>query len=175
MSGRSKALAVLFLIAGAALAAPAPSLRISTPERAVELALPQDGRFTYRYVQSIYEAPVEERLRLEGDRFRVEGARSPDRRALEYFRWPGTPRPDGDALLLDAPDVVLERLEVRIAPTAAQALAAGALTLELAPVFGETVIAVAPARMPRIAWLVALVRRSTAFAPLGGAVDAVAP
>ena len=116
---RRRALLGAILVGGAALAAPLPVLELDGGGQRV-LALDAGGAFSYEYRQSIYDAPVEERFRLEGGRLRLERVRSPHPAALEYFRWPGEVRTDGAWLSIDAPGVLEEELVIRVAAAGEQ-------------------------------------------------------
>ena len=93
------ALAALAAVtAGAALAVPVPVLTVSdgTSEFVAPLEDGEPMRFSYR--QSIYEVPVFEELQREGDRIALQRVRSSDVRSLEYLRWDGAIKRDGDGL-----------------------------------------------------------------------------
>ncbi len=150
-----KLLAILaILVAGAALAAPAPVLRIASADRSTELPLPGTGCFAYSYRQSIYRVAVVEEQRAAGDHLEVLRVRSTDRRAVEYFRWAGEPRIEGDEVVQDAPDVRTDALTIRVTADAAQRLSADGRSVDLARYFGETVVRVLPASVPRAYWFV---------------------
>ena len=85
------------------------------------------------------------------------GARSPDRRSLEYYRWgDDTIVADAQGFRQDAPGVTVG-VPLRIAVTAdgAQWIEAERVRVALLPRFGATVVTVAPATVPRLAWLLA--------------------
>ncbi len=145
------------LIVAAALVAPAPVLRLEYGDRVIDVALPADGTYTYRYRQSIYDVPVLERQRVDGERLRITSARSIDRRALEYYRWPGEPWPDGDALIQEAPDISFAALDIRVTASGEQRIdALGGV--DLLPAFGEGAVHLRASWIPRIGWLAALFR-----------------
>lgn len=121
MIGRRWALALLAIIGGAALAAPLPVLELDGAGQRT-LALDPDSGFSYEYRQSIYDVPVEEHFRVVAGRLRLLRVRSPARAALEYFRWPGEVRADGEWLSIDAPVSMEEQLTIRIAAGAEQRL-----------------------------------------------------
>ena len=149
---RRWALLAAILVGGAALAAPLPVLELDGGGRRV-LALDAGGAFSYEYRQSIYDAPVEERFRLEGGRLRLERVRSPHPAALEYFRWPGRVRPDGAWLSIDAPDVVEEELVIRIATDGRQHLRTRPGFLVRLEGFGSDVYRVRGSTRPLAVWL----------------------
>jgi hypothetical protein len=146
---------LLALIASLALASAAvavgaragTALRIESALGGDDLRLPADGTFTYRYRQSVYETMVEEELRVEAGGIRVVRARSEDRRALEYFRWPGEPYQDGHTLAQDAPALTSPALEIRVSPGAQQTITADGRTLRLEDTFGATSVVVRPTRV----------------------------
>lgn len=146
----------MFLIAGAALAAPAPVLEVGDARR--EVTLPLTGAtFTYRYRQSIYDVPVREELRTVGDRIRIDRAYSPDLRALEYFRWPGAARSADGELEWTAPENASDGLDLVVAKDGDQTIDTGARRLALGSSFGEGArVRVRAAQRPLFLWLRAL-------------------
>ena len=123
------------------------------------LALDLAATFTYEYRQSIYDAPVEEHFRLEGGRLRLDRVRSPHPAALEYFRWPGTVRPDREWLSIDAPDVVQEELVIRVAAEGQQRLRMRPGYFVALDGIGADVVRVRGSARPLAAWLPLWVRQ----------------
>jgi len=138
------ALAALAAVtAGAALALPVPVLTVS--DGTTEFMAPlEDGeamRFSYR--QSIYEVPVFEELQREGDRIALQRVRSSDVRSLEYLRWDGAIKRDGDGLWYqDAPPTEAHELVIRIAPLGQQRFSTARWECDLFGRFGQTVVRV---------------------------------
>lgn len=141
------------LIAGAALAAPAPVLEVRSAQR--ETALPLAGpAFAYSYRQSIYAVTVREELRVDGDRIAIERAVSSDRRALEYFGWPGAPVSRDGLLAWPAPENAVDRLSLVVARGGEQRIEAGPRTVALGERFGEDArVVVTAGRRPLALWL----------------------
>lgn len=150
--GIARGQALLVLIAGAALAAPALVLEVRSPERQVVLPM-RDAGFTYSYRQSIYDVPVREHLRVEADGIRIERASSTDLRALEYFRWPGSAYESGGALAWTAPENSSPRLEIAVVERGEQVVDTGIRSLALDDVFERTSVTVTAARRPLALWL----------------------
>ena len=138
------ALAALAAVtAGAALAVPVPVLTV-TDGTSEFLAPLEDGepmRFSYR--QSIYEVPVLEEFRRDGDRMALLRVRSSDVRSIEYLRWDGAIKSDGDGLWYqDAPRSDTHELVIRIAPLGQQRFTTARWACDLLGRFGPTVVRV---------------------------------
>lgn len=147
----------LIAIAGAALAAPALFLlEVRAEGKAVEIPV-RGSAITYAYRQSIYEVTVREELRAEDAGIRVVRAVSTDRRALEYYRWPGDATRENGALAWDAPDIVLATVDVLVAAGAEQTVDTGARRLSLEREFGENAsVTMRVFRAPLALWLLRL-------------------
>lgn len=145
---RAPALAVvLVVLTGVAFATPVAVLRIDPGGRLYPL--PDGAAYRYSYQQSIYQVPViEEHVRV-GDTLRIVRVRSPDRRAVEYFRWDGHIRREGDEFVQDAPPNGQSELRIRITHEGTQVLRADGVLVPLRDVFGESVVTVTPAYAPR--------------------------
>ena len=152
------ALIAAVLVGGAALAAPLPVLEVVGGGSRV-LALDPASGFTYEYRQSIYDVPVHEHFHLENDRLRLVRVRSPHPAALEYFRWPGTVRSDGEWLSIDAPDVVQEELVIRVAAEGQQRLRMRAGYFVALDGIRADVVHVRAATRPLVLWLPLRVRQ----------------
>lgn len=150
MGRRRRALALIAILGGAALAAPLSVLEIEGGASPRALALEGSG-FQYGYRHSIYDAPVVEHFSLDGRRLRLTEVRSTSREALEYFRWPGPVRDEGAWLSIRPPDVREDQLTIRIAPGAQQRIR-GAGTLDLAALEADVVRVRAGSR-PLAVWL----------------------
>ena len=152
MSARAAALAGLaLLLTGVALATPVGVLRISPGDLDVPVA--DGGRYTYGYRQSIYVVPVVEVHERDGDRLRIVEARSSDPRAVEYFRWDGAMRREGDVYVQHAPPNALPALVIRVTTDGHQELRGEGWAVDLRAHFGETVVTVRPITLPRIVTL----------------------
>lgn len=152
MTRRRWALALFAIIGGAALAAPLPVLELDgSGQRTV--ALDPGAGFSYEYRQSIYDVPVEEHFRVEAGRLRLALVRSPARAALEYFRWPGEVRADGQWLSIDPPMAMEEQLTIRIAAGAEQRLRLRRGHVVALDGLGAEVVRVRGASRPLPVWL----------------------
>lgn len=152
MTRRRWALALFAIIGGAALAAPLPVLELDgSGQRTV--ALDPGSGFSYEYRQSIYDVPVEERFRVEAGRLRLMRVRSPARAALEYFRWPGEVRADGEWLSIDPPVAMEEQLTIRIAAGAEQRLRLRPGHVVALDGLGAEVVRIRAASRPAPVWL----------------------
>ena len=146
---------VIVALTGLVLATPVAVLRVDPGGHLYALA---DGdRYEYSYQQSIYQVPVVEEHVREGDTLRIVRVRSRDLKAVEYFRWEGQIRREGDEFVQDAPPNRVGALTIRITTEGAQRLRGSGFDVLLRAVFGETVVTVTPASVPRV---LALVGRS---------------
>jgi hypothetical protein len=145
---RAPALAlVLAVLTGVAMATPVAVLRVDPGGRLYPLG---DGAtYTYSYQQSIYQVPVIEEHVRSGDTLRIVRVRSRDRRAVEYFRWDGEIRREGDEFVQDAPPNAQPELRIRITREGTQWLRGHGMAVPLRDVFGESVVTVTPAYAPR--------------------------
>lgn len=152
MRPRALALAGLgLLLTGVALATPVGVLRLSPGD--VDVPVADGGRYTYGYRQSIYVVPVIQILERDGDRLRVVEARSSDLRAVEYFRWDGAMRREGDVYVQHAPPNAVPALVIRVTTDGQQELRGDGWAVDLRARFGETVVTVRPITLPWIAVL----------------------
>lgn len=146
MGSRALALACLALfLTGVALATPVGVLRIGD----LDVPLGDQERYTYGYRQSIYVVPVVEIHQRDGERLRIVEARSVDPRAVEYFRWDGAMRQDGDVFRQHAPPNAVPALVIRITQDGQQELRGDGWTIDLRARFGESVVTVRPISIPR--------------------------
>lgn len=154
MSGSNRwlvALAGAIVIAtGVALATPVRVLSLSNGSREVLAPLDEGEALTYSYRQSIYEVPVYEEFVRHGDAIDLLRVRSPDIRSIEYFRWEdGRILQDAGGLWYeDAPPSQHEELVIRIAPLGQQRMTTPRWSLEMLPLFGETVVTVRVGQRP---------------------------
>ena len=144
--------AAIIVLTGVALAAPVAVLRIDPG--AHQYPLDDGARYEYSYQQSIYQVPVVEEHVREGDTLRIVRVRSHDLRAVEYFRWDGQIRHVGDEFVQDAPPNRVAALTIRITTEGTQHLSGPGFDVSLRDRFGETVVTVTPAYVPRILALV---------------------
>ena len=140
-------LGVLLLLA-ALLAIPVPTLTLTNGRTEIAERLDDGGTYLYSYVNSVYDAPVEELHVRRGDTLSITSASSPDIRAIEYYRWAGTPSYDGSVWQQRAPSNELERLTIRIVPRYSQRMTGNGWSIDLAAAFGDDVVVVAPTREP---------------------------
>jgi hypothetical protein len=142
----------IVVLTGVALATPVAVLRVDPGGHFFALA--NGERYEYSYQQSIYQVPViEEHVRV-GDRLRIVRVRSRDLRAVEYFRWDGQVRREGDEFVQDAPPNEVEGLTIRITTEGTQRLRGTGFDISLRSEFGETVVSVTPAYVPRVLALI---------------------
>jgi len=138
----------IVVLTGVALATPVAVLRIDPGGQLYALG---DGeRYEYSYQQSVYQVPVIEEHVRDGDELRIVRVRSSDLRAVEYFRWDGRIRREGDEFVQDAPPNHVAALTIRITADGAQRLRGPGFDLSLRSRFGETVVTVTPAYAPRV-------------------------
>ena len=146
---RALPLAILILtVTGVAFATPVPVLRVDPGGHLYPLA---DGEhYEYSYQQSIYQVPViEEHVRV-GDTLQIVRARSRDLRAVEYFRWDGRIRSEGDEFVQDAPPNHVGALAIRITREGTQRLHGAHVDLALRSQFDEIVVTVTPEHAPAL-------------------------
>jgi len=142
----------IVVLTGVALATPVAVVRIDPGGHLYSLA---DGeRYEYSYQQSIYQVPVIEEHVRAGDTLRIVRVRSRDLRAVEYFRWDGQIRREGDEFVQDAPPDHVAALTIRITTEGTQRLRGAAFDISLRSQFGETVVSVTPAYAPRVLALI---------------------
>jgi hypothetical protein len=146
---RALSAVLLAAVAGLAFAPPVPVLTLT--DGVVRLIVPvREGEtYTYSYVSSIYNAPVEETHLRDGDKLKIASVASPDVRAVEYFRWDGEPRLAGAAYVQAAPANEGGYLLIRVTPQYNQRLAGAAWTVDLAESFGDGRVRVVPQKMPQ--------------------------
>lgn len=152
---RASALVILAaaIATGAALAAPVGVLEV-TDGRATETLPLEDGdSLSYSYIQSVYNVLVVEEHERAGGLLRMDRVRSSDIKAVEYFRWTTPIRQIDAQFVADAPKYEVPEFLIRITAPNAQTLRSGSWSLDLPARFGETVVTVRPAWLPRaIAW-----------------------
>jgi len=149
-------LGLLIIATGAALAAPVGVLTAGDSSREIVVPLGDGQPFAYSYLQSVYQAPVSEEQERRANGFHILRVRSPDRRAVEYFRWDGPVRWDGDTYVQDAPPNEVPQLLIRITAANDQRLTATNWSIDLPARFGdEALVRVRVGDLPRI---VALLR-----------------
>jgi hypothetical protein len=140
------------VLTGVALATPVAVLRVDPGGRLYALA---DGaRYEYSYQQSVYQVPVIEEDMRAGDTLRVVRVRSRDLRAVEYFRWDGQIRREGDEFVQDAPPNHLTRIAIAVTREGAQRLRGAGFDLLLRTELGETVVTLTPTYAPRLLALI---------------------
>lgn len=143
---------VIVVLTGVALATPVAVLRVDPGGRVYPLA---DGeRYEYSYQQSIYQVPVIEEHVREGDTLRIVRVRSRDLKAVEYFRWDGPIRREGDEFVQDAPPNHVGALTIRITTEGMQRLRGHGFDLSLRSQFGEAIASMTPIYVPRAAALI---------------------
>jgi hypothetical protein len=150
---RAIALAIVIVaLTGVALATPVAVLRIDPGGRIYARA--DGGRYEYSYQQSIYQVAVIEEHVRDADVLRIVRVRSRDLRAVEYFRWDGQIRREGDEYVQDAPPNHVGALTIRITTEGAQRIRGSGFDVVLRSAFGETVVSVTPVSVPRVLALI---------------------
>ena len=140
------------MLTGVALATPVAVLRVDPGGRLYALA---DGaRYEYSYEQSIYQVPVIEEDVRSGDTLRIVRVRSPDLRAVEYFRWDGQIRREGDEFVQDASPNHVTAVAIAVTREGAQRLRGAGFDLILRAELGETVVTLTPTYAPRLLALI---------------------
>jgi hypothetical protein len=150
---RALSLAIVILtLTGVAFAAPVAVLRLDPGGYVVPLA---DGeRYEYSYQQSIYQVPVIEEHVRAGDTLRIVRVRSRDLRAVEYFRWDGRIRREGDEFVQDAPPDHVSTFAIAVTREGTQRLRGAGFDFVLRAEFGETVVTLTPMYVPRLLALI---------------------
>jgi len=139
---------VIVALTGVVLATPVAVLRVDPGGHLYALA---DGeRYEYSYQQSIYQVTVVEEHVRDGDTLRIVRVRSRDLKAVEYFRWDGQIRREGEEFVQDAPPNRVGALVIRITTEGQQRLRSATFDVSLRDRFGETVVTVTPAYVPRV-------------------------
>lgn len=100
------ALAIGTLVTAAAVkgpaAGPAVVVRDQRGHQVATAQLPRSGRFTLRYLHSVYRAPVTETFAAgPGHRFRLVAVASPSQAVLDYYAMDGRRGSDGGWLRLE--------------------------------------------------------------------------
>ena len=144
----------LVVLTGVALATPVAVLGVDPGGRVY--ALGDAARYEYSYQQSIYQVPVIEEHVRAGDTLRIVRVRSRDLRAVEYFRWDGQIRREGDEFVQDAPPNHVSTFAIAVTPEGAQRLQGAGFDLVLRADFGDTVVTLTPTYLP---WLLAAIGR----------------
>ena len=143
---------VIVVLTGVALATPVAVLRVDPGGHLYALG---DGEgYEYSYQQSIYQVPVIEEHAREGDTLRIVRVRSRDLRAVEYFRWDGPIRREGDEFVQDAPPNHVAALTIRITTEGMQRLRGAGFNISLRSQLGEAVASVTPTHVPRLLALI---------------------
>lgn len=139
---------VIAMLTGVALATPVAVLRVEPGGHLYTLA--NGEHYDYSYQQSIYQVPVlEEHVRI-GDTLAIVRVRSSDLRAVEYFRWDGRIRREGDDFVQDAPLNHVGAIAFRITHEGAQRLHGANFDISLRAQFGESVVTVTPEHVPAL-------------------------
>jgi len=142
-------LGALTLVTGVALATPVPVLTVSNGTAECMGPLDDGEAMRYSYRQSIYDAPVWEEFKRDGDRLELLRVRSKDIRSIEYFRWDDPIVQESDGWWASAaPPGDSSELVIRIAPLGQQRITAARWTCDMLARFGETVVTVRVGERP---------------------------
>ncbi len=148
---RALALAtVIVTLTGVAFATPVAVLRVN----GYVYPLGDGEHYEYSYQQSIYQVPVIEEHQRAGDTLRIVRARSRDLQAVEYFRWDGRIRREGDEFIQDAPPNHVSAIAIRITREGAQRIRGERFDLPLRALFDEIVVTVSPQHVPAVLALI---------------------
>src|SRR5436190_1144234 len=74
---------------GVALVTPVPVITVADGRSQFVARLDDREAYVYSYTNSVYDAPVFEQHQRSDDQLGITSVRSPDIRAVEYFRWEG--------------------------------------------------------------------------------------
>jgi hypothetical protein len=149
-------LGALTLLTGVALATPVPVLTVSDGKLECGGPLDDGEAMRYSYRQSIYDVPVWEEFKRDGDRLELLRVRSTDIRSIEYFRWDDLIVQESDGWWASAaPPGASSELVIRIAPLGQQRIATVRWTCDMLARFGETVVTVRADRRPLVLTLLA--------------------
>jgi hypothetical protein len=142
-------LGALMLVTGVALTTPVPVLSVTSGAAECVGPLDDGEAMRYSYRQSIYDVPVWEEFKRDGDRLELLRVRSKDIRSIEYFRWddPIVQEPDG-WWASAAPPSESSELVIRIAPLGQQRITTARWSCDILARFGETVVTVRADRRP---------------------------
>jgi hypothetical protein len=146
--------AIAIVVTGVAAATPVPVLTMRDDRRELVAPLDDGEPLEYSYQQSIYLVAVFEEFERSGDHLDLLRVRSPDIRALEYFRWDGEIRQGADGLYVqDAPPSDVTELLIRVTPGRHQTLQTPRWTRDLDATFGDSVVHVRAESRPMIVTL----------------------
>lgn len=147
------ALLTLVVIGTGALA-PVPFLQVEAPGReAIHLTLFDGDFFNVRYRHSVYDAPVDELYRVEGDAMRQVAIQSDDLRALEYYALPTEPRRRGGGFVIAGRAEPIAQIDLAVRADQTQAVAYRGGELRLSQELGDTRVTLRPVQRARIAAL----------------------
>ena len=142
-------LGALTLVTGVALATPVPVLTASNGTAEWMGPLDDGEAMRYSYRQSIYDVPVWEEFKRDGDRLELLRVRSQDVRSIEYFRWDDPIVQESDGWWVSAaPPGDSRELVIRIAPLGQQRITTARWSCDLLARFGETVVTLRADRRP---------------------------
>jgi hypothetical protein len=146
----------LIVVTGVALATPVPVLTMRDGTHEFVGPLDDGEAMRYSYRQSIYDAPVWEEFKRDGDRVNLLRVRSRDIRSIEYFGWEAPVVQEDDGWwTADAPPSDISELVIRIAPLGQQRITTARWTCDMLPRFGATVVRVRADRRPFLLTLIA--------------------
>jgi hypothetical protein len=141
------------ILVGAALAAPVGLLRVTDGRTIVLLPFEDGEALSYSYIQSVYNVEVIEEHERAGGFLRMDGVRSSDIKAIEYFRWSTPIQQRGNEFAASAPSYTVPEFVIRLTAPNAQTLRTRDWSLDLVARFGDAVVTVRPVWVPRaIAW-----------------------
>lgn len=142
-------LGALTLVTGVALATPVPVVTASNGTAECMGPLDDGEAMRYSYRQSIYDVPVWEEFKRDGDRLELLRVRSQDVRSIEYFRWDDPIVQESDGWWVSAaPPGDSRELVIRIAPLGQQRITTARWSCDLLARFGETVVTLRADRRP---------------------------
>jgi hypothetical protein len=149
-------LGALTLVTGVVLATPVPVLTVGDGKAECVGPLDDGEAMRYSYRQSIYDVPVWEEFKRDGDRLELLRVRSMDIRSIEYFRWDDPIVQESDGWWASAaPPGEGGELVIRIAPLGQQRIATARWTCDMLARFGESIVTVRADRRSLVLTLLA--------------------
>jgi hypothetical protein len=140
---------ILFVAAAPFLCTSVSVLSLTDGHTHLDLRLDDGETYIYSYLNSIYNAPVEEHhIRTNNGNLSIVSVRSTSYQAVEYFRWDSDIRRVADAWEQTAPPNQVRSLSIRVSPQYRHRLTSVRWTVDLGEKFGDGIVDVSPERLP---------------------------